>query len=251
MEPVDIVVASLRKPLRYDDGTFVMLDKLVESIQRTCPPASYRLHVADDPDEPYTAAIDRLLRQTEGDVVHLDDDHLCLVPGWIEAYAWRRAWLVAQGRNPAIMVGRTFMPSPQSLYVPGALEQAGNDLSPRCVPENPHFNEPDPGLYEWPRPIPAACFGGAWISRRYIQEAGGLDQGLRAGCYQEDIEYSLRAWALGYEVWYVPDVAFIHLNAGTKNFERLRHRCNRNISYNAAKYGPLVQELRTKYNTVL
>jgi len=251
MPVVDIIVASLRKRFQYSDGEHVLLDRLIDSIERTCEAGSYDLHIADDPHENFTHAVSRLLAQTTRDVVHFDDDHLCYQPGWIDAYYRSRDLIVGQGGRPGIIIGRTYHPSDESSYRPGNLEQAGNDLTATCTPVAPHNDQPDPGIYEQHRRVAAACFGGCWISRALIDRAGGLDPALAAGCYQEDIEYSLRGWRLGFESWYTPWVACIHLGGRTKNFERMKHRCHRNISYNAAKYGSFVEEIRRRYNFTL
>ncbi|HNX10815.1 MAG TPA: glycosyltransferase family 2 protein [bacterium] len=80
--------------------------------------------------------------------------------------------------------------------------------------------EIDRGQYEKIEKITGACAGAAFYRRSLLEELGGFDEDFFA--YLEDVDLSLRAQALGYECWYLPEAIVYHVDGGTsqkfKNF---------------------------------
>lgn len=243
---VDLIIATMRHERDYSDCRAVMLDKVVESIELSCRPGSYRIHVADDPGETWLQAVNRMMLETTGDVVNVDDDMWFHQDGWLDRY---RHFMAQSGAG--ISVGKCLFPLIEQghevdSYQPGALQSAGNDLLPNGGGTFMHFMHPDTGQYQVVRSCAYACFAGCYISRSLIDQIGGLDLDMQEGCHFEDVEYALRAWNAGRTVMYTPTVEFIHYGTQTKGPTGQTDVVDRNRSYVMNKYGAFLHHIRRK-----
>ncbi len=69
------------------------------------------------------------------------------------------------------------------------------------------------GVEPTPRPIPFACGAAMAVHRATFLDVGGFDPLFFAG--YEDVDLGYRLWALGYEVWLVPQAVVYHHLHGT------------------------------------
>lgn len=130
-----------------------------------------------------------------GEVVVFADAHVTVSPGWWEP-------LIGVLRNPRI----------------GAAGPAILDMNrPESKGYGYRFQGPDLLDMHWlprqkddPYQVPQLCGCFVAMRRDMLEETGGFDAGM-VGWGLNDSELCLRLWALGYELWVVPQVEVLHL----------------------------------------
>ena len=211
-DPVDLLIVATGRMYAYSGGGAVMADKLIESVERTCEQGSYRLRVAESDGEPWAVTVNRLLAETTGPVVHLDEGGYCGVPGWLETFRQAQDLL----RREALLCGKVSFPQRDEAgvdtdsYQPGRLHSAGLDLIPGGGCCFAHYDRSDPGWYRQFRDVACAGWDCVWLNRAFLDECGGLDESFSAGAHAAAVDLSLRAWRGGWTVGYVPGPHTLH-----------------------------------------
>jgi GT2 family glycosyltransferase len=140
-------------------------------------------------------------RQSRGEVIVFSDAHVRVPGGWCKA-------MLEVLSNPAV----------------GAVGPVLADMTePECKGYGVRFAGPDLQL-EWlppeagaPHPIPLLPGGFCAVRREIFDAVGGFDEGMiRWG--SEDLEFSLRLWLRGYELWITPQVEVEHLFRDTSPY---------------------------------
>jgi glycosyltransferase involved in cell wall biosynthesis len=163
-----------------------------------------------DAERPGTSVLARLFRSpnllgvagarnrgldfARGEVVVFADAHVDVPPGW-----WQP--MVAALNQPGVgLVGPAFGVMGDAEY----MKMYGQRISDPVL-----HTQWLPKRSETPYPVPILGGGFMMLRRDVLEVLGGFDPGMQQWG-SEDLEISLRAWLMGYEVWMVPEVEVPH-----------------------------------------
>lgn len=85
------------------------------------------------------------------------------------------------------------------------------------LPEYLEFYERDSEFYEKPTKLVAACGAAMLIKKEVIEQIGKLDG--HYFMYYEDIDFSLRAWRMGWDIAYAPKAKLFHIHRASSGKE--------------------------------
>jgi N-acetylglucosaminyl-diphospho-decaprenol L-rhamnosyltransferase len=158
----------------------------------------------------FGAAINRAVRETEGDVLALVNDDATPVVGVDFVSA-----LTAPLRDGADMVAGVLLQEER----PDLIETAGVEIDALLGPHDYLQNERIDRL-EQPLPSPLGPCGGAAAYRRSaFDEAEGFDEGLFA--YGEDVDLAIRLRAIGARCALATGARATHTGSGTLGYDSL------------------------------
>lgn|GEM_PF-2474033 len=96
--------------------------------------------------------------------------------------------------------------------IAGRLDSAGIDLNQQFLPyEVGRNNHPDIPVFNVAKMWPAVTGACMLIKRKAFGELGGFYEDFINGW--EDTDLCLRAWELGYQVWYTPEAVVMHYHS--------------------------------------
>lgn len=238
-KPVTVVIPTF--------GAAELTAQAVESLRKTVPADKLRIIVADDagPEEEraklaaiegaevilgdenlgFAANVNRGLRESEGDVVVINND-VVAHPGWIEALQY------CAYKDP-----RNGIAGPMLLYPDGRIQSAGtyrNTDAPQWFDHRFRFQAASHGPANVP--VPALAMTGAciYIRRAVIDAIGLFDE--RFPMAFEDVDYCLRAWEAGFHVRYQPSARLTHHESATRGME-VGEREQRSMDWFWEKWG--------------
>jgi GT2 family glycosyltransferase len=219
--PVTIVIPTYGPP----DVTI----RAVKQVQRTVEPARTQIVVVDDASAPehqarlrslegvelelaesnagYSASVNRgIARSRPGDDVVVLNNDVLPQRGWLEAL-----------QRAAYLADRIGVAGPKLLYPDGRIQSAGtyrNLGAPEWFDHRYRFQPADHGpanVRDAALAVTGACM---YLKRSLIDSIGEFDESYGMGF--EDVDYCLRAWDAGHEVFYEPAARLTHLESVTR-----------------------------------
>jgi GT2 family glycosyltransferase len=142
-------------------------------------------------------------------------------------------------RFPGIRIFACFL---LNYYKPDLVDSAGDTLYTTGAPFS--FQGYPASLFTEPRPVLGACAGAAVYAREVLEKTGGFDPDFFL--IFEDLDLSLRARHLGYDILFLPDVKVFHKSSaslGGKRSPLAIYYCERNLPSLLLKDLPLPQLL--------
>ncbi len=146
----------------------------------------------------FAAGNNRGLRVATGDVLVLLNQDTVVQQGWLQSL------VDAFEADP-----RCGIAGAKALYPDGRIQHAGGYVDARGAASHYGYREPDAGQFDEPREVDFVTGASLAISRAALDEIGELDEGFRAG-YYEDVDWCYRAREAGYKVLYTPKAVLVH-----------------------------------------
>jgi GT2 family glycosyltransferase len=219
--PVTVVIPSYRDAQR--------VAALVKSIRQTTKSDRVRIVVSDDASGPehiaqlrtisgieiveserntgFAANVNRgILAAAPGhDVVILNSDMVAR-RGWLESLQYA----TTRGKNIGIVGGKLLYPDDRIQFA-GTVR---NIEAPEWFDHRYRFKPINWGPANVPGPVLAVTGACMYVRRGVIDAIGMLDESYPMA--YEDVDYCLRAWEAGYEVFYWPGAELYHLESVTR-----------------------------------
>lgn len=98
------------------------------------------------------------------------------------------------------------------------------------------FDEPDNGQYDRPRQVDYLTGGSMLLKRQCLDDVGAWDEDFIM--FMEDVDYSLRCRAKGWQLWCAPSSVMLHRYHCSSSQELCEYLCTRNRFLFIAKHHP-------------
>jgi N-acetylglucosaminyl-diphospho-decaprenol L-rhamnosyltransferase len=186
----------------------------------------------------YSASNNRALSVAAGCYIHLLNNDTVVLPGALDALM---AFLQATPRAGAVgsklvHPDGTVQASVKSLPGPMAALFGSRSIISKLLPNNRFTRRHLLHLsYDMTRPFRAGFVSGAscMIRREVVQRIGGLDERF---FYHVDADYCRRIWDAGWEVYYLPTAAVVHLEHQGGSMSSRRRRFQGIVEFHRGSY---------------
>lgn len=175
----------------------------------------------------YARALNRGIAEAAGDFVIISNNDAQVHAGWLTGLL-----AVMQG-NPRIGAAQS-----KILFADGTtINSVGVTEIEQFYFADIGFDEPDRGQYDTPRQVDYVSGGSVMFRRECLHDVGAWDEDFIM--YFEDIDYSLRCRAKGWQLWCAPASVMSHRYHGSTSNELCKYLCSRNRFFFIAKHHPL------------
>jgi len=226
-QPVSIVIPS------YNDVPYLI--PLLASIRSTCAGFDYEVIIVDDYCQPdnseklralqsdrvrvmfkaerlgFAGTVNMGMAEAKYDILLLNSD-IVARDGWLEALQFS-AYAIDE---------RIGMVSPKLIYPGGKIQYGGTYYARLLAPQwfghlnvGGAANRPSANVATYNRTVSGAC---VYITRAAFDQLGLLDDEFWLGF--EDVDYGLRAWAVGIRCYYQPASMLIHHESASRGYSQ-------------------------------
>lgn len=146
------------------------------------------------------------LRAATGKVLALLNQDTLVAPNWLQFLC-----AALQDTNIGLAGCKIFYPDGETI------QHAGGWIE-WPVGEAHHYGHREQDTEKWQQPCEVEYVTGAAMAfrREVLERVGFLDEAFWPG-YFEDVDFCLRVWKAGFEIWYIPDATLTHTE--TTSFE--------------------------------
>lgn len=185
------------------------------------------IRVLENDRNNYARALNLAIRESDGEFVVISNNDAEVRPGWLTG-------LVAAAKaDPRIGAVQS-----KILFSDGLkINSVGVTEIEQFYFKDIGFDEPDHGQYDQPRQVDYLTGGSLLLKRECLDDVGPWDEEFIM--FMEDVDYSLRCRAKGWQLWCAPSSVMHHRYHGSTSQALCEYLCTRNRFLFIAKHHPL------------
>jgi len=185
------------------------------------------IRVVENDRNNYARALNLAIRESTGDFVVISNNDAKVRFGWLVA-------LVFAAKSDA----RIGAVQSKILFSDGLkINSVGVTEIEQFYFKDIGFDEWDNGQYDQPRQVDYVTGGSLLLKRECLEDVGLWDEDFIM--FMEDVDYSLRCRAKGWQLWCAPASVMLHRYHGSTSQELCEYLCTRNRFLFIAKHHPL------------
>lgn len=184
------------------------------------------IRVLENDRNNYARALNLGIHEASGDFVVISNNDATVQPGWLTS--------LVRAAKSDVAIGAV---QSKILFSDGLkINSVGVTEIEQFYYKDVGFGEPDNGQYDRPRQVDYVTGGSMLLKRQCLDDVGLWDEDFIM--FMEDVDYSLRCRAKGWQLWCAPSSVMLHRYHGSTSQELCEYLCTRNRFLFVAKHHP-------------